>query len=124
LVSPIEGGTKAEGVREQGAKVDIWAYEREVTRRWIRLHNEELKALYSSPNIIRMIKSRIIRLTGNVACISERRCAYRILVGTSDGERPLGEPRRTWKNHMKMNLQEVAWTGLLRLRTGTCAGRL
>jgi hypothetical protein len=53
----------------------------EVTGEWRRLHNEELYALYSSPNIIRVIKSRILRLAGHVARMGERRGAYRILVG-------------------------------------------
>jgi hypothetical protein len=54
------------------------------------LHNEELHNLYSSPNIIRMIKSRRMRFAGNVACMGEKRNAYRILVGKPEGRRPLG----------------------------------
>jgi hypothetical protein len=66
---------------------------KEVTGEWRRLHNEELNDLYSSPNIIRVIKSRKIRWTGHVAHMGERRGAYRILVGRPEGRRPLGRPR-------------------------------
>jgi hypothetical protein len=72
-----------------------------------RLHNEELNDLYSSPNIIRMIKSRIMRWAGHVARMGDKRVAYRILVGRPEGRRPLGRPRRRWENNIKMDLQEV-----------------
>jgi hypothetical protein len=65
----------------------------EATGEWRRLHNEELNDLYSSPNIIRVIKSRGIRWAGHVARMGEKRCAYRILVGIAEGRRPLGRPR-------------------------------
>jgi hypothetical protein len=65
----------------------------EVTREWRRLHNKELYALYSSPNIIRVIKSRRLRWAGHVARMGERRGAYRGLVGKPEGRRPLGRPR-------------------------------
>jgi hypothetical protein len=61
---------------------------------WKRLHNEELNDLYSSPNIIRVIKSRRMRWAGHVARMGEGRGAYRILVGRPEGRRPLGRPRR------------------------------
>jgi hypothetical protein len=66
----------------------------EITGEWRRLHNKELYALYSSPNIIRVIKSRRLRWVGPVARMGERRGAYRALVGKSEGRRPLGRPRR------------------------------
>jgi hypothetical protein len=73
-----------------------------------KLHNEEKNDWYSSPNIIRMIKSRRMRLVGRVARIVEIRGAYRILVGTSEGKRPLGRPRRRWEYNIKVYLQDVA----------------
>jgi hypothetical protein len=66
----------------------------EVIRGWRKLHNEELHNLYSLPSIIRMIKSRRMRWAGHVICMEEKRNAYRILVGKSEGKRPLGRPTR------------------------------
>jgi hypothetical protein len=79
----------------------------EVTGEWRRLHNEELNDLYSSLNIIRVIKSRRMRWAGHVARMDEGRCAYRILVGRHEGRRPLGRPRRRWDDNIKMDLQKV-----------------
>jgi hypothetical protein len=67
--------------------------------------------LYSSPNIIRVIKSRRMIWTGHVARMGERRNAYRILVGKPEGKRPLGRPRRRWVDNIKMDLREVGWDG-------------
>jgi hypothetical protein len=83
-----------------------------VTGEWRRLHNEELNDLYSSPNIIQVIKSRRMRWVGHVARMGERRGAYRILVGRPEGRRPLGRPRHMWEDIIKMDLQEVGWEGL------------
>jgi hypothetical protein len=66
----------------------------EVTGEWRRLHSEELNDLYSSPNIVRVIKLRRMRLAGNVACMDEERGAYRVLAGKPEEKRPLGRPRR------------------------------
>jgi hypothetical protein len=74
---------------------------------WRRLHNEELNDLYSSPNIIRVKKSRRMRWAGHVASMGEKRRAYRILMGRPDGRRPLGRPGRRWGDNIKMDLQEV-----------------
>ena len=63
----------------------------EVTGDWRRLHNEELNDLYSSPNIMRMIKSRRMRWVGHVAHMGEERGVYRVLVGKPEGKRPLGD---------------------------------
>jgi hypothetical protein len=60
---------------------------------WRKLHNEELCDLYSSPSIIRIIKSRRMRWAGHAARMGEKRNAYRLLVGKPDGKRPLGRPR-------------------------------
>jgi hypothetical protein len=98
-----------------------------VTGEWRRLHNEELNDMYSSPNIIWVIKSRKMRWTGHVARMGEGRGAYRILVGRPEGRRPLGRPRRRCENNIKMDLQEVGWgtwTGLIWLRIGTGGGLL
>jgi hypothetical protein len=75
----------------------------EVTGVWRKLHNEELHNLYSSPSIIRMIKSRRMKWAEHAARIVEKRNAYRILVGKTEGKRPLGRPRRRWVNNIKMD---------------------
>ena len=71
------------------------------------MHNEELNDLYSSPNIVRVIKSRRMRWAGHVARMGEERGVYRVLVGKSVGRRPLGRPRRGWVDNIRMDLQEV-----------------
>jgi hypothetical protein len=82
-----------------------------VTGGWRKLHNEELHNLYSSPIIIRMIKSRKMRWAGHVARMGETRNAYRILVGYPEGKRPLGRPKRRWIHNIKMDLREIGWDG-------------
>jgi hypothetical protein len=79
---------------------------------WKRLHNNELNDLYSSPNIIRVIKSRRMRWAGHVARMGEGRGAYRILVGRPEGRRPLGRPRRRREDNINMDFQEVGWGGM------------
>jgi hypothetical protein len=81
----------------------------EVTGAWRKLHNEELHDLYSSPRIIRIIKSRRMRWAGHVARIGEKRNAYRLLVENPDGKRPLRRPRRRWVDNIRMDLGEVGW---------------
>jgi hypothetical protein len=80
-----------------------------VTGEGRRLHNEELNDLYSSPNIIRVIRSRRMRWVGHVARMGEGRGAYRILVERPEGRRPLGRPRHKREDNIKMDLQEVGW---------------
>ena len=83
-----------------GAKKD------EITREWRKLHNAELHALYSSPNIIRGLKSRRLRWAGHVTCMEQSRNAYRILVGKPEEKKPLGRPRHRWEDNIKMDLRE------------------
>jgi hypothetical protein len=84
----------------------------EMTGGWRKLHNEELRDLYSSPNIIRIIKSMRMRWAGHVARMGEKRNVYRLLVGKPGGKRPLGRPRRRWLDNIKMKLLEVGWGGV------------
>ena len=69
----------------------------EVTMEWRKLHNEELRDLYSLPNIVWVVKSRRMRWTGHVACMGEGRGVHRVLVGKPEGKRPLGRLRRRWR---------------------------
>jgi hypothetical protein len=87
----------------------------EVTGEWRILHTKELYALYCSPNIIRVIKSRRMRWEGHVARMGERRGAYRALVGKPEGRKPLGRPRRRWDDTINMDHGEVWWGGGRRL---------
>ena len=89
----------------------------EVTGECRRLHNEELNDLYSSPNFVRVIKSRRMSWAGHVARMGEERGVYRVLVGKPEGKRPLGRPRRRWVDNIRMDLLEVGcgymdWIGL------------
>jgi len=89
----------------------------EVTGEWRRLHNEELNDLYSSPNNVRVIKSRRMRWAGHVVRMGEERGVYRVLLGKPGGRRPLGRPKRRWVDNIRMDLQEVGcgcidWIGL------------
>jgi hypothetical protein len=85
----------------------------EVTGGWRKLHNEELHNLYSSPSIIRIIKSRRMRWAVHVARMGEKRNAYRMLVGKPEGKRPLGRPRRRWVDNIKIDLRDrMGWCGL------------
>ena len=78
-----------------------------VTGEWRKLHNEELNDLYSSPNIVRVKKSRRLRWAGHVARMEEGRVVHKVLVGKPEGKRPLGRPRCRWEDNIKMDLQEV-----------------
>ena len=78
-----------------------------VTGEWRKLHNEDLNDLYSSPNIVRVIKSRRMRWAGHVTRMEEGRGVHKVLVGKPEGKRPLGRPRRRWEDNIKMDLEEV-----------------
>jgi hypothetical protein len=84
----------------------------EVTGEWRKLHNEERYNLYSSPNIIRQIKSRRLRWVGHVACMGEEKNMYKVLMGKLEGNRPHGRPRRRWKDGIRMDLRETGWWSL------------
>jgi hypothetical protein len=75
------------------------------------LHNDELHSLYSSPNIVRVIKLRRMRWAGHVARMGEGRGVYKVLVGRPEGKRPLGRPTRRWEDNIKMHLREIGIDG-------------
>jgi hypothetical protein len=83
-----------------------------VTGGWRKLHNEELHNMYSSPSIIRMIKSMRMRWAGHVARMGEKRNAYRVMTRKPKKKRPLGRPRRRWVDNIKMDLSEIGWGGM------------
>jgi hypothetical protein len=81
----------------------------EVKGEWRKLHKEELRDLYSSPSITRIIKSRWMRWAGHVACMGKKRNVCRLLVGKPEGKRPLGRPKYRWVDNIRMDLGEVGW---------------
>jgi len=84
----------------------------EVKGEWRKLHNEELNDLYSSSNIVQVLKSRRMRWAGHVALMGEGRGMCRVLVGKPEGKRPLGRPRHRWEDNIKMDFQEVGCWGM------------
>jgi hypothetical protein len=97
----------------------------EVTGSWRKHHSVELHNLYSSPSIIRMTKSR--RMNGKDMQHEWNQSAYRILVGKSEGKRPLRRQScRRWADNIKLNhrCDGVVWPGLVWLRIGTSGGLL
>ena len=83
----------------------------EVTREWRKLHNEELTVLYSSLNILRVIKSRRMRWAGRIASMKEGRGMSGVWWGNLKAI-PLGRPRRRWEDNIQMDLQEVGCRGV------------
>jgi hypothetical protein len=79
----------------------------EMAGEWGKLHNEELHNLYSSPDIIRQVKSMRMSCAGHVARMGEERKVYKVLVGKPEGKRPLGTPRRRWEDGIRMDLREI-----------------
>jgi hypothetical protein len=82
---------------------------------WRKLHNEELQNLYSSPSVIRMIKSGRMRWAGHVARVGERGNVYRILMGKPGERKPLGRPRQRRVDNIKIYLREIGWDGVIGL---------
>jgi hypothetical protein len=83
-----------------------------VTGEWRKLRNEDRHNFYSSPNIIRQMKSRRMRWARHVARMEEERKVYRVLVGRPKGTRQLGRPGRRWEDGIRMNLREIGWVGV------------
>jgi hypothetical protein len=81
-----------------------------VTGGWRKLHNEELCGMYSSPSIIKITKARRMRWAGHVARMGKR-ISYRLFVGKLEGKRPLGKQRSRWVYSIKMDLEEMRWSG-------------
>jgi hypothetical protein len=104
LVSHFEGGTRTEGFENRVLR-RIFGPKREEDGSWRKLHNDDLHSLYSSPNIVRVIKSRRMWAV-HVARTKDGRGVYRVLVGRPKGKRPLGRPRRRWEDNIKMDLRE------------------
>jgi hypothetical protein len=93
----------------------------EVKGEWNKLHNKELRDLYSSPSIIRIMRSRRMRWAGHAARMGEKRNVYRLLVGKPEEKRPLGRPKHRWVDNIAMDLGEVGcgdvdWIGLAKDR--------
>jgi hypothetical protein len=100
-------------VFENGALRRIFGPKREkVVEEWRKLHNKELDAFYSLPNVVQVIKSRKIRWAGHVVRMWERRGVYRVLVGKPEGKIQLGRPRRRWEDNIRIDLQELGWGGM------------
>jgi hypothetical protein len=89
----------------------IFGPKREEDGSWRKLHHDEVHSLYSSPNIVRVIKSRRMRWAGHVTRMVERRGVYRVLVRRPEGKRPLGRPRRRWEDNIKVDLRETGIDG-------------
>ena len=95
----------------------------ENTGEWRKSHNAELHTLYSSPNVIRNLKSR---WAGHVTPMELSRNVYRVLVERPEVERSIGRPRRRWEGNIKMDLSEVGLmleTGWILLNTGSRSNR-
>jgi hypothetical protein len=84
---------------------EIFGPKREEDRSWRKLHNDELRSLYSSPNIVRVIKSRRMKWAGHVTGVEEGRGVYRVLVRRSEEKGPLGRPRRRREDNIKIDLR-------------------
>jgi hypothetical protein len=104
-------------VSENTALKKIFGPKREEDGSWRKRHNDEFHKLYSSPNIVRVIKSRRMRWAGHVARMGEGRGVYRVLVVKPEGKIPLGRPKRRREDNIRMDLREtgIDWTNWIRL---------
>jgi hypothetical protein len=82
-----------------------------VTGEWRKLHSEELHNLYSSPDIIRQVKSRRMRWAGHMARMGEEIKVYKVLVGKPELKRPIGRVRRRWEDGIRMHLRKICLGG-------------
>jgi hypothetical protein len=89
----------------------IFGPKREEDGLWRKLHNDDLHSLYSSPNFVRVIKSRRMRWVGHVAHMGEGRGVYKVLVGEPEGKRPLERPRHKLEDDIKLDLREIGIDG-------------
>jgi hypothetical protein len=94
-----------------GTVLRIFGPKRKEDELWRKLHNDELLNLYSSPNIVRVIKSRRMRWVGHVARMEKGRGLYRLLLGSPEGIRPVGRPRCRWEDNINMDLREIGIDG-------------
>jgi hypothetical protein len=85
----------------------IFGPKRKEDESWRKLHNDELHSLYSSPNFVRVVTSRMMRLAGHVVRMGEGRSFFRVLVGRPEDKRPLGRPRRKWEDNIKLDLRGI-----------------
>jgi hypothetical protein len=112
LVSDSNKGTYTEGFENRALRRIFGTKRKEVTGGWRKLHNEEFHDLYSSPSIIRLIKSRRMRWAGHVPRMGEEMNVRRILVGKPEGKCPLRGPRRGWVDNIRMDIVEMGWGGV------------
>ena len=100
-----------------------FGHKEEVTGNWRKLHIDDLRHLHSSPNIIRVIKSRAVEWMGLSAGTGEKRNVYRDLVVEPEGKRQLARPSSRWEDNIRMSFKEVGWetlTGFIWFGKGTC----
>ena len=123
MLSYIKGGMLVKDTWKQDPEANICP-KRDDNGEWKRLHNEELRDLYHSPNVVRVIKSKL-RWAGHVARMEDDRSAFRSLTGKPTGKSPLGRPRRSWEGNIIMVLATsqsssypMRGIGLTRLRIG------
>jgi hypothetical protein len=114
LVTHFGGGT--DRVFENRVLRKVFGLKREEDGSWRKLHNDELHSLYSSPNIVKVVKSRTMRWAEHVARMGEGRGVYRVLVGRPEGKRPLVRPRQRWEDNIKMDLRKIGIDGANWLR--------